>query len=124
MIIFRVETEQGKGMYNVTIPSMQDLTEGDASDRHPLPWDDSRLERRCAALGLDVYALPDTFRFGFRDYAQMRNWLHLDRWLEYLHGVGFVLSLYDVPYDACADGHSQLVFDLDAAELIEQRSLV
>ena len=124
MRIFRVENNDKQGMYTANGPSFWTLTEGEASDVHPMPFQDSRLVDACEGIGLDAGCLPSDYRFGFRSIQQMRQWLYQDHWLQYLHDNGFHLSEYSVAEDHYAIGHTQAVFSTEHAIKVAEHSLV
>jgi hypothetical protein len=120
MLIYRIEDEDGGGVYRGDNSDMNPMG-GSVSDRHPLPADDSLLQeslrfrmRRDLAKEYQwkhwTSFLEDDFIFGFSSIDQMRNWVYQDVWLRKLDKGGFFLSEFNVPKHHVCVGNTQAVF--------------
>lgn len=104
---YRLENELGDGVYQMGLREIfaRHVATGTvANDRHPMPWDDSKLVDNAWKQG-DIVR-DSKWRFGFSSIAQLRSWFYDDKLLLDLSAVGVCLSLYDVPL---LDGHSQAI---------------
>jgi hypothetical protein len=107
--IYRIELENGDGMYRSRcgLNAFDVMPIGNI--KHPMPHDDSLLEKQREIKGVDSDKLT-SYRFGFSSKGQLRSWIYNDRWLVDLHKIGYVISEY-----VCSDydvlvGHTQAIF--------------
>lgn len=130
MKVFRVEDDEGNGMYNGWC-ALQEMQE---RERHPIPGDDwelmsavhkSKIDERCyEVLSMnDPCEAPDELLFGFASMEQLRFWIYKHEWIQRLKDEGFKLSVYEVEDGWAAHGRTQAVFIKDKATLINQIEL-
>lgn len=122
MLIYRIEDEDGGGPYRGDNSHLNPFGSTSASDRHPLPVDDSLLQESIRfRMGRDLSAsdatwihwssfLESDFIFGFTSIDQMRNWVYKDEWLYTMDKNGFFLSEFNVPKHHVCVGNTQAVF--------------
>jgi hypothetical protein len=122
VLIFRIETDEGKGPYQRGW-CMRTIAE---CRRHPVPQDDSGLADFWKHCGD-----KDSMFFGFGTTAQMRAWFYQDSWLKTLHEEGYQLSTYEIDdepdvhgYVHACIGNTQAVFRRDRAKLIDTAQLI
>lgn len=127
--VFRVETKNGRGMYNawyeVGLPT---------SDNHPCVYEDSlyrenaekfdpNLVRRNDEGALCWAQEPYGHRFGFQNMEQLRRWIFDDEWIKKLDNAGCVLCVYEVPDFAMIVGRTQVTFAFGSARLLARQPL-
>lgn len=110
MVIYRIETECGRGMYR----GMGDYSiwSDEFDNRHPLPYEDPELRKlyENAELDGDVFEI-DKYHFGFASIEQLQKWVHADDWLRYMCDRGLVLSEYHLnDKDTYHIGVTQAIF--------------
>jgi hypothetical protein len=120
MLIYRIEDEDAGGPYRGNNSDKNPFGSATASDRHPLPADDSLLQDSIRfRMERDLDDVDDChwssfleceFIFGFASVEQMRNWVYNDTWLTRMDDNGFFLSVFDVPEDHICIGNTQAVF--------------
>ena len=103
MLVYRIEDEDGKGMYHSSKAISMEVDER----KHKEPCSDSLLAPVWLSLSTGS---RETFVFGFASIEQLRNWVYDDDWLYKLHETGFILSVYDVPDKDVIAGHTQVMF--------------
>lgn len=117
MLIYRIETESGGGMYQGNYGAMCPLTFDSA--RHPIPENDSLLmdnmfyviERENWPHDTSAHSfIYGRYRFGFASVDQLRAWVYQDDWLVKLHRYGLRLAVYDVADEDCVVGYTQAIF--------------
>lgn len=132
-LVYRVENGDGEGPYTASNgQSLYHLNAGsagawqsecfDLKNRHPAPYDDSKLVRS----GFDVFKRNfecsydvEDLSFGFESPEQYRSWFFSDELLHKLDAMGFRLHVYDVPENQVAFGNSQCAFRKDRATDLE-----
>jgi hypothetical protein len=117
MLIYRIETESGGGMYQGSYGALCPLTFDSA--RHPIPENDSLLMDNMSCV-IEREGLPPAtsawsfiygrYRFGFASVDQLRAWVYQDDWLVKLHLYGLRLAVYDVDDEDCVVGYTQAIF--------------
>ncbi len=87
----------------------------DGSDRHPSPY---RLDSESHRNFLRFTNDHNNYRYGFSSMQALEDWFTMDElvWLE--ENVGIRIATYEVPADCVHEFGKQVVFDVDAAELI------
>lgn len=121
MLIWRIENENGGGMYRSGHNDFGTIAAevGDwASDRHPSPiWDD--------ALGWgDICPYErDLWKFGFASLSQMRQWVYKAKWRRSLDEIGFSLVCYRVPDEYGRRSNFQAIFRHDLGVIVEVRQV-
>ena len=148
MLIFRMETSSGVGMYH-NDASTNIINDGTSDrDKWPMPHDDSRFKlnkahhreemypddhmlqgsrayqmfhERCKDLrncGLFEFYNEDLYQFGFNGYEQMDKWISEYEWRKQLADAKIYLNVYDVPRDYAILGYTQCTFRRDKAKLL------
>lgn len=119
MLIWRIEDENGEGMYrgSRTIEEVDDMTSW-SSSRHPCPhfddglgWNDIDCDER------------DAWKFGFATLGQMRQWVYKAKWRKGLDEIGFSLVCYRVPDKFGRRSNFQAIFHSEHAERVEVRQV-
>ncbi len=87
---------------------------------HPAPRCDSGLGPEAMNF---LYGNQELARFGFADEVQLRRWLYRDTWLMTLHNVGAELVEYEVTGQNTYVGHTQVIFDITQATVVDRRPL-
>ena len=113
MIIFRLESDAGEGVYSSGATDLLGDGFAKASARHPMPWDDELLCRRVDAEGLSL--VRGNLLYGFDSMKQLRTWFYKDEWIVTLYENGVVCSVYDA--EIAVSGYTQAVYDRDSEEL-------
>lgn len=114
MKIYRVEDDQGTGMYRTSIA----LREMNCSDkRHPSPWDDMKLSEPWE--NMDLYERSKMF-FGFSSLDQLKFWIYLEEWRKLLKKEGYFISVYECEPDDAIIGETQAIFIRSSATKIQQ----
>ena len=121
MLIWRIEDENGGGMYRGSGDGFARVAAecGDwASDRHPSPLRD-------AVLGFcDIDPDErDRWKFGFATLGQMRQWVYKAKWRKGLDELGYQLNCYRVPDGFANRSNFQAIFHEDHAVLVETREV-
>lgn len=92
MIIYRVESKRGTGMYvNSSCWSVKEAMQ--EYERHPDPTQDAGLRD----VWRDLYYGHEStlFSFGFATIAQLKSWIYRDDWRQILHDHGFAVYAYN-----------------------------
>lgn len=115
MYVYRLETEDGAGVFSVgALNWILALADGAPRDAWPLPTVDG-IDWR------EIEHWPRTFaRFGFHDWAFARRWFAYPTLLDAaIEDCGELwLSVYDVPAKYVLRGGSQCVFHREHAKRI------
>lgn len=113
MLIYRVETENQRGMYRGSYVTW--LNDNYEPYRHPLPNEDSRLMQ--VLRHKELYTSWDACRmhYGFGSLDQLRRWIYADVAKQELDNLGFAVSVYEIPDSRCAVGDTQAVFFINEA---------
>ena len=121
MLIYRVETENQRGMYRGS--NVEWLNDNYDECRHPLPHRDSRL--MLAIHDKELYTAWDAsvMHYGFGSLDQLRRWIYADDAKHELHNLGFAVSVYDIPDDRCAVGDTQAVFFINEATKVNSLNI-
>lgn len=121
MLIWRIEDENGGGMYRggcegfATVAA--DVSDW-ATDRHPSPlWDE--------ALGFFDIDRDEReyWKFGFATLSQMRQWVYKAAWRRGLDDLGYSLVCYRVPDEFGRRSNFQAIFHSGRAERVEVRQV-
>lgn len=114
MIVWRLETEEGTGIYDATLfadYSLHDATKAVGYDRHPNPVDEGLRE------GIDL-----DYSCGFSTLRQAAEWFQASEamawaliWAEARRGV--LLTKYSVPVRYVMRGKYQVMFSREDARL-------
>lgn len=121
MLIWRIENENGGGMYRGGCEGFATVAAGVGgwvTDRHPNPlWDE--------ALGFDDIDPDerDRYKFGFATLGQMRQWVYKAAWRRGLDEIGFSLNCYRVPDEYGRRSNFQAIFHEGHAVLVETRQV-
>src|SRR5687768_15487707 len=106
---FRLEFDNGRGVYAGSDAGDNGEDANDvfshyysgtgASERHPMPSDDSLLCEVASDAGLDAdeFKWSGKYRFGFASIAQLRSWFYADDSLRELGDCNVRLSVYNPP---------------------------
>lgn len=145
MLIFRMETAEGVGMYH-NDDSTNIINDGSSNrERWPMPYDDERFKlnkkhhlkedydnamlygsatlswENCEDLrncGLFNFYDEELYRFGFQSFEQLDKWISEFEWKHKLVQANVYLNVYDVPRDFAILGYTQCTFRLDKATLL------
>lgn len=125
MRVYRVETENGAGPYNLdavtTLAQLKIcltlLLDSEDNERHPSPWSTPLRFNPDDVLGL---GWNGEWRFGFESVHDLRRWM--DGWGRDLEAAAFYVASYEVPSDSVVRGACQLRFDKRFALLICRES--
>lgn len=109
-LCFRVETTDGRSMYNVGCPFYD-------RDIHPAPEEDAGL-KDFWRIHIEGYGGP--YYFGFASMEQLRRWVYRDQ--QELADRGLGVSIYQTD-DYCI-GDTQMVFRKKTAVLIGRAALI
>lgn len=147
MLIFRMETATGVGMYHNDASECIINNGTSDSKRWPMPYDDDRFKTNkehhlrenydnemfkgsqtqtmfrewCEDLrkcGLFNFYDENLYRFGFNSYEQMSKWIYEFEWKRRLVEVGVNLNVYEVDRQFAILGYTQCTFRLDRAKLL------
>lgn len=99
--IYRLETVAGNGMYADC--SAQKVM-WHTNEQHPSPESDRLLKH------LFEDKTHQDYFYGFSSVKACREWVPYDAWLEQLHELGIVLSVYVCPREAVVHGVKQSMF--------------
>ena len=113
--VFRIQhKDTGKGMYRHTGRCLASICSSSYDveyDRHPTPWEDSKLTdsilEKYDSVGSVIYN-ESPYLYGFISVDQLRSWLYRDEWLLGLHNEGYILIVVET--DDVYTGNSQAVF--------------
>lgn len=144
MLVFRMETASGVGMYYHDAST--NIINNGTSDRKkwPMPHDDERYVMNKSHHIKTVY--PDTplldaldtysqesdlinsgmfelyneelYRFGFNNYAQLERWVSDFEWRKALVAANIYLNVYEVDERFAILGYTQCTFRFDKATLL------
>jgi len=117
--VYRVETEDGKGMYAMRIGIYYSVKNKDAPDpatHRPQPKIHIREH-------LSDVEDKSQHLFGFANIQQLKNWIRNPSDFEFL-AENFKISVYEVPLDDIVEDENQLVYFRPNAKLIERQSLL
>ncbi|WP_155754000.1 hypothetical protein [Burkholderia vietnamiensis] len=105
MIIYRVETETGRGPYNGGPASQYDYT-----PRHeaPEPYSDVGLSDAWKAIDLSK---QKKFYFGFANPAQLLEWFHSDNFHAKAEAQGYRVSVIETGHGEVFHGTYQSIFE-------------
>lgn len=118
-LIYRVETEDGKGMYAMRIGiyySEKDKDAPDPATHRPQP----KMHIREHLMDVDD---KSQYLFGFASIQQVKKWIHNPSDFEFL-AKNFKISVYQVSLDDILEDENQLVYFYPNAKLIERQSLL
>lgn len=119
-IIYRVERENGGGMYYT---NSDDITfEMQDSMRHPPPHKDAKLKKAWGKLCDGDWSYKSSWSFGFSTIEQLKNWIYQTEWREILTN----LEYYVVSYNAKEYhfGDTQAIFRKETANRLEVKTLL
>lgn len=130
--ILRIEDVNGGGLYRGENRDNNPLVLDDGelffgSDKHPIPWDDSRLmasyelaDQRSkyeSADGVSSCYLHD-YHYGFSSPEQMRSWIYKDQWLKDMGPNGFRLAVFEMDERDVLLGNTQACFLRENAKTV------
>lgn len=117
MFIWRIENEDGEGIYRGST-GLFNIDEGSTmtSARHPCPIYDNGL----GWTDIDS-SERELWKFGFATLAQMRQWVYKSKWRIGLDQLGFSLVRYRVPDEFCRRSNFQAIFHSGHVERVEVR---
>lgn len=147
MLIFRMETATGVGMYHNAASECIINNGTSDSKRWPMPYDDDRFKTNkehhlkenydnemfkgsqtqtmfiewCEDLrkcGLFEFYNENNYQFGFSSYEIMEKWISEFEWRKQLAEAKIYLTVYDVPRDYVILGYTQCTFRRDKAKLM------
>ena len=113
MLIYRIETENQRGMYRGC--NVRWLNDNYEPYRHPLPREDSRLIQSLRHKELYTSWDANSMHYGFGSLDQLRRWIYADLAKQELDELGFAVSVYEIPDNRCAVGDTQAVFFINEA---------
>jgi hypothetical protein len=105
--VYRVETEEGVGMYNIDCEASWQMQPAYTGNAHPGPFCDKPLYD---AMKKAEYRMRETTRFGFTSPKQLNEWIYRPCWKESLHAAGAGVSVYLA--SLVFFGEKQCVFDI------------
>lgn len=145
MLVFRMETEAGVGMYYHDA-STNIINNGSSKrERWPMPYDDERFKlnkkyhlsedydndmfsgsptlmyEHCEDLrncGLFNFYKEELYRFGFHSYELLDKWICEFEWRQQLVEAKVYLNVYEVDKQFAILGYTQCTFRLDKAKLL------
>lgn len=88
--------------------------------RHPQVYNDVKLRDQLTVDG-DIVIRPE-YLFAFPDINTFKEWVYDSDWLEELHRLGYVLSVYEC--DDGYHGYSQSIFNWEKAQLKHRLNLL
>jgi len=91
MLVFRVQTPKGVGMYCSGARATGQMF--DLDTYHPSPNNDGKLGDVWAELHNKV-----EWRFGFASIDQLRMWIYRQEWRDSLHEQGLYVSVISAEY--------------------------
>jgi hypothetical protein len=117
MLIYRVETENQRGMYRGS--NVEWLNDNYDECRHPLPYHDSRLMQSLRHKELYTAWDASSMHYGFGSLDQLRRWIYADEAKRELEHLGFAVSVYEINEHRCAVGDTQAVFFIHEATKVD-----
>lgn len=117
MLIYRVEKENGQGLYRDNdYPFSYEMVD---SMRHPLPSDDALLSIFWNALSYESMA---KFHFGYSSIEQLKSWVYRTSWREEIDKAGFRVNVYET--ENYKTGDTQAVFVKSKSKFVNSLSLL
>lgn len=114
MLVYRVQTENGSGLYQASEYANDYLS--DLSGRHPMPYNDSKLMEE---LGDEKYVGK---LFAFSSLEQLKFWIHSREAREAIHADG--CKVYVIETDEVWVGDTQCVFNKWSGTVVDVISLL
>jgi|SRR6185437_16749398 len=119
MLVYRIEGENGDGIYRGKYCRDNPLEW--IPSKHPAPWRDSLLVNNCNAIrgveddedcscSMDEWLPRQNYIFGFANTDQLRAWVFNDLWLWQFEQRGFRLSVFDIESRHVIVGNTQCIF--------------
>lgn len=110
MLIYRVEQENGRGMY---VDNKDDTYSSEMTEamRHPIPSEDAALRDAWNALSLSQFK----YCFGFSSLEQLKSWIYRSDWRAAINADGFKVAAYETTDFLVGD--TQAVFRKATARL-------
>lgn len=118
-LVYRVETDDGNGMYAAKIGIYYSEKTKDAPD----PASHRPQPRTCIREHLMDVPDKSQYLFGFSNIQQVKNWILNPTDFRFL-SENFKLSVYEVPSHCIVEDDNQLVYFHPKATLIERQSLL
>lgn len=106
MLIVRMETRTGVGVYRSEVDWPEGLYPGD-TDRHPSPMWDRGLSEWW--VGLSCRAAK-RYHFAFKDPTQAKAWFYSNAHIEAMKAAGVGAGIYWVDDSYVQEGWAQVVF--------------
>lgn len=114
MLVYRVQNEDGTGLYHASEYAEDHLS--DLQGRHPLPYNDSKLIEE---LGNEDYRGK---LFAFSSLQQLKFWIHCREAREAIHAEG--CKVYVIETDEVWVGDTQCVFNKGSGTVVDVISLL
>lgn len=114
MLVYRVQNEDGTGLYHASEYAKYLLS--DLQGRHPLPYNDSKLIEE---LGNEDYSGK---LFAFASMEQLKFWIHSREAREAIHAEG--CQVYVIETDEVWVGDTQCVFNKFSGIVVDVISLL
>lgn len=107
MKIYRMQNEDGEGMYRKS--SVSEAIFGDTTNRskHPSPKDDSKISKFWCDLS---FLWAEKYYFGFASILQMRNWIYDDFWFDQLAEKGYHPYELEIEEEYVQIGNTQAIY--------------
>jgi hypothetical protein len=114
MLIYRLETRFGVGIYQSGATAFGSITYGGSRKRHPSPLEDTLFFETLERVAIDSKRttgnLLEDYVFGFDSPSQLLHWFHNLDDLQQFEERGFIqVSVYEV--EQIIRGNSQCAFD-------------
>lgn len=115
--IYRVECEDGMGMYSSH--NSPALPIGDGNSQHPTPYGDQLLSPIWSKM---TYAEHEHYFFGFSSMEQLRRWVSNIHWCKQAHDYGLRICIYQT--DDYHIGDTQMIFRKATATFVGKADLI
>lgn len=106
MILVRMETQAGTGVYRAVVGWPEGLYPGE-NDRHPSPMCDRGLSEWWAGLS---YRAAKRYHFAFKDPTQAKAWFYSHAHIEAMKAAEVGAGIYWVDDSHVQEGWAQVVF--------------